>query len=95
MQESHETSCEFFIASENTSVPLDQETRSRSEQCRDQQCAHIWKLSARLYTKLTALTSFISIDRLMGSHTYLQIRKLAFSNSHKALVVALLLKSPA
>ena len=23
MQESHETSCEFFIASENTSVPLD------------------------------------------------------------------------
>ena len=48
-----------------------------------------------VYTKLTAPTSFISIDRLMDSHTCLQIRKLAFSNSHKALVVALLLKSPA
>ena len=37
-------------------------------------------LCARLYTKLTAHTLCIYINRLMGEHDYLQIKKLAFPN---------------
>ena len=39
-----------------------------------------WGLCARLYTKLTAHTLCIYINRLMGVHDYLQIKKLAFPN---------------
>ena len=37
-------------------------------------------LCARLYTKLTAHTLCIYINRLLGVHDYLQIKKLAFPN---------------
>ena len=41
--------------------------------------AHTFRgLSARLYTKLTAHTLCIYINRLLGVHDYLQIKKLAF-----------------
>ena len=49
-----------------------------------------WGLCARLYTKLTAHTLCIYINRLLGVHKYLQIKKLAFPNQHKALVVTTL-----
>ena len=39
-----------------------------------------WGLCARLYTKLTAHTLCIYINRLLGVHDYLQIKKLAFPN---------------
>ena len=43
--------------------------------------AHTFRgLCARLYTKLTAHTLCIYINRLLGVHDYLQIKKLAFPN---------------
>ena len=39
-----------------------------------------WGLCARLSTKLTAHTLCIYINRLLGVHDYLQIKKLAFPN---------------
>ena len=42
-------------------------------------------LCARLYTKLTAHTLCIYINRLLGQEDYLQSKKLAFPNWHKAL----------
>ena len=39
-----------------------------------------WGLCARLYSKLTAHTLCIYINRLLGAHDYLQIKKLAFPN---------------
>ena len=43
--------------------------------------AHTFRgLCARLYTKLTAHTLCIYINRLLGEHDYLQIKKLAFPN---------------
>lgn len=41
-------------------------------------------LCARLYTKLTAHTLCIHINRLLGVPDYLQIKQLAFPNEHKA-----------
>ena len=49
-----------------------------------------WGLCARLYTKLTAHTLCIYINHLLGVHEYLQIKKLAYPNQHKALVVTTL-----
>ena len=43
--------------------------------------AHTYRgLCARLYTKLTAHTMCIYINRLLGVHDFLQIKKLAFPN---------------
>ena len=39
-----------------------------------------WGLCARLYTKLTAHTICIYLNRLLGNADFLQIKKLAFSN---------------
>ena len=39
-----------------------------------------WGLSARLYTKLTAHTLCIYINRLLGKPDFLQIKSLAFPN---------------
>ena len=39
-----------------------------------------WGLCAPIYTKLTAHTLCIYINRLLGVHDYLQIKKLAFPN---------------
>lgn len=41
-------------------------------------------LCARLYTKLSAHTLCIHINRLLGVPDYLQIKQLAFPNEHKA-----------
>jgi len=41
-------------------------------------------LCARLYTKLSAHTLYIHINRLLGVPDYLQIKQLAFPNEHKA-----------
>lgn len=44
-------------------------------------CAHsFWGLCARLYTKLTAHTLCIYINRLLGKPDFLQIKSLAFPN---------------
>ena len=40
----------------------------------------LWGLCARLYTKLTAHTLCIYINRLLGAPEYLKIKKLAFHN---------------
>ena len=39
-----------------------------------------WGLSARLYTKLTAHTICIYLNRLLGHNNFLQIKELAFPN---------------
>jgi hypothetical protein len=47
----------------------------------EQNHAHIfWDLCTRLYTKLTAHTLCIYINRLLGKPDFLQIKTLAFSN---------------
>ena len=40
----------------------------------------LWGLCARLYTKLTAHTPCIYINRLLGAPDYLKIKQLAFHN---------------
>ena len=45
-------------------------------------------LGARLYTKLTAHTLCIHIIHLLGVPDYLQIKHLAFPNSHKAPIAS-------
>lgn len=45
-----------------------------------------WGLCARLYSKLTAHTLCISINRLLGKPNFLQIKSLAFPIQHFALI---------
>jgi hypothetical protein len=47
-----------------------------------------WGLCARLYTKLTAHTLCIYINRLLGKPEFLQIKALAFPNLHKTLLAS-------
>ena len=54
----------------------------------------LWSLCARLYTKWTAHTLCIYINRLLGVHDSLQIKNLAFPKEHKALVISAQLHFP-
>jgi hypothetical protein len=48
----------------------------------DENYAHgFWGLVSRLYTKLTAHTLCIYLNRLLGNPNFLQIKKLAFPES--------------
>jgi hypothetical protein len=52
--------------------------------------AHTFRgLCTRLYTKLTAHTLCIYLNRLVGRQDFLQIKALAFPNQHKAIIVAI------
>ena len=52
-----------------------------------------WGLCTRLLTKLTAHTLSIYLNRLLGNPEPLQIKALAFPNSHKTLIAMLIWKA--